>query len=94
MAIDLGIRSLPTVVLFKCDRVNLDSRARCTDSLSTEAVPTAGFANANEPIHRMFDRVDAEIEHFGFTHTLRKIEGDWKIVSDVLYEPETLSNSK
>jgi hypothetical protein len=26
------------------------------DSLSPEALPTVGFANANEPIRRMFDR--------------------------------------
>ncbi|PSB53048.1 hypothetical protein [Chamaesiphon polymorphus] len=45
-------------------------------------------------VAKRFDRSDAEIEHFGFTYTLRKVEDKWKIISGVLYESETLSNSK
>jgi hypothetical protein len=45
-------------------------------------------------VAKRFDRSDAEIEHFGFTYTLRKVEDKWKIIAGVLYEPETLSNSK
>ncbi len=45
-------------------------------------------------VAKRFDRADAEIEHFGFTYTLRKVEDEWKIISGVLYEPETFSNSK
>jgi hypothetical protein len=45
-------------------------------------------------VAKRFDRADAEIEHFGFTYSLRKVEDKWKIITGVLYEPETLSNSK
>ena len=45
-------------------------------------------------VAKRFDRADEEIEHFGFTYTLRKVEDKWKIITGVLYEPETLSNSK
>ncbi len=47
LAIDLGIHSVPTVVLFKGDRVNLDSSARFA---------IEDTARSSEPIHRMFDR--------------------------------------
>jgi 3-oxoadipate enol-lactonase len=53
-------------------------------------------------VAKRFDRSDAEIEHFGFTYTLRKIQvkdkdeikEKWTIISGVLYEPETFSNAK
>jgi hypothetical protein len=53
-------------------------------------------------VAKRFDRSDAEIEHFGFTYTLRKIQvkdkdeikEKWTIISGVLYEPEILSNAK
>ncbi|WP_310425870.1 alpha/beta hydrolase [Chamaesiphon sp. VAR_48_metabat_135_sub] len=44
-------------------------------------------------VAKRFNQADEEIEHFGFTYTLRKVEGDWKIIAGVLHEPETLSNS-
>ncbi len=45
-------------------------------------------------VAKRFDQADKEIEHFGFTYTMRKVEDKWKIIAGVLYEPETLSNSK
>ncbi len=39
------------------------------------------------------NRADTEIEHFGFTYTLRKVEDKWKIIAGILYEPKTLTNS-
>jgi 3-oxoadipate enol-lactonase len=45
-------------------------------------------------VAKRFDVEDKEIEHFGFTYTLRKVETKWKIIAGVLYEPETFSNSK
>jgi 3-oxoadipate enol-lactonase len=45
-------------------------------------------------IAKRFNTKDEEIEHFGFTYTLRKVEGKWKIIAGVLHEPETLSHSK
>jgi hypothetical protein len=45
-------------------------------------------------VAKRFNDKDEEIEHFGFTYTLRKVEDTWKIVTGVLYEPEPLSNSK
>lgn len=44
-------------------------------------------------IAKRFNRADEEIEHFGFTYTLRKVETQWKIIAGVLHEPETFSNS-
>jgi 3-oxoadipate enol-lactonase len=43
-------------------------------------------------IAKRFNRSQAEIEHFGFTYILRKVEGEWKIISGILHEPETFSN--
>ncbi|WP_309741830.1 MULTISPECIES: hypothetical protein [unclassified Chamaesiphon] len=45
-------------------------------------------------VAKRFNQADEEIEHFGFTYTMRKAEGDWKIIAGVLHEPQTLSNSK
>jgi 3-oxoadipate enol-lactonase len=48
-------------------------------------------------VAKRFNNEDKEIEHFGFTYTLRKIqdkdkvEDKWMIIAGVLYEPETLS---
>ena len=44
-------------------------------------------------VAKRFDELGTEIEHFGFTYTLRKVETKWKIIAGVLYEPATLSNS-
>lgn len=44
-------------------------------------------------VAKRFNRSQEEIEHFGFTYTLRKVEGDWKIIAGVLHDPETFSNS-
>jgi 3-oxoadipate enol-lactonase len=52
-------------------------------------------------VAKRFNNEDKEIEHFGFTYTLRKIqvkdkdkvEDKWMIISGVLYEPTTLSLS-
>ncbi|WP_373545424.1 hypothetical protein [Chamaesiphon sp.] len=44
-------------------------------------------------VAKRFDRSKKEIEHFGFTYTMRKVEDKWKIIAGVLHEPETLSNS-
>jgi 3-oxoadipate enol-lactonase len=38
-------------------------------------------------IAKRFDTKDKEIEHFGFTYTLRKVEEKWKIIAGVLHEP-------
>jgi 3-oxoadipate enol-lactonase len=45
-------------------------------------------------VAKRFNESGTEIEHFGFTYTLRKVETKWKIIAGVLYEPETFSNSK
>jgi 3-oxoadipate enol-lactonase len=45
-------------------------------------------------VAKRFDVKDKEIEHFGFTYTMRKVETKWKIIAGVLYEPETFSNYK
>jgi 3-oxoadipate enol-lactonase len=45
-------------------------------------------------VAKRFNEADVEIEHFGFTYTLRKVEDKWMIIAGVLYEPETFSNSK
>jgi hypothetical protein len=45
-------------------------------------------------VAKRFNKADKEIEHFGFTYTMRKVEDRWKIIAGVLYEPETFSNSK
>ncbi len=42
-------------------------------------------------VAKRFNEAGAEIEHFGFIYTLRKVEADWKIIAGVLHEPETLS---
>jgi hypothetical protein len=34
-----------------------------------------------------------QIEHFGFTYTLRKVDDDWKIIVGVIHEPGTHSIS-
>jgi hypothetical protein len=44
-------------------------------------------------VAKRFNQSDEEIEHFGFTYTMRKVEDKWKIITGILYEPETLSNS-
>lgn len=44
-------------------------------------------------VAKRFNQADEEMEHFGFTYTLREVEGNWKIIAGVLHEPETLSNS-
>jgi 3-oxoadipate enol-lactonase len=44
-------------------------------------------------VAKRFNRSKEEIEHFGFTYTLRKVAGGWKIISGVLHDPETFSNS-
>ncbi|WP_019501675.1 hypothetical protein [Pseudanabaena sp. PCC 6802] len=41
-------------------------------------------------VAKRFDQEDKEIEHFGFTYTLRKVEDKWKIIVGVLHEPEPL----
>ena len=43
-------------------------------------------------VAKRFNKADKEIEHFGFTYTMRKVEDKWKIIAGVLYEPETFSN--
>ncbi len=43
-------------------------------------------------VAKRFNRSKEEIEHFGFTYTLRKVEGEWKIISGILHDPETFSN--
>jgi hypothetical protein len=43
-------------------------------------------------VAKRFNQADEEIEHFGFTYTMRKVEGHWKIISGILHEPETFSN--
>jgi 3-oxoadipate enol-lactonase len=43
-------------------------------------------------VAKRFNLADEEIEHFGFTYTLRKVEGHWKMISGILHEPETFSN--
>jgi hypothetical protein len=45
-------------------------------------------------VAKRFNESGTEIEHFGFTYTLRKVETKWKIIAGVLYEPETFSNCK
>ena len=40
---------------------------------------------------KRFDKKDQEIEHFGFTYTMRKVEDKWKIIAGVLHDPETLT---
>ena len=44
-------------------------------------------------VAKRFNQADVEMEHFGFTYTMRKVENKWKIIAGVLHEPETLSNS-
>jgi 3-oxoadipate enol-lactonase len=44
-------------------------------------------------VAKRFNQSDEEIEHFGFTYTMRKVEDKWKIIAGILYEPETFSNS-
>lgn len=39
---------------------------------------------------KRFDNDKQEIEHFGFTYTLRKVENKWKIIGGVIHDPETL----
>jgi hypothetical protein len=39
---------------------------------------------------KRFDKKKQEIEHFGFTYTLRKVEDKWKIIAGILHDPETL----
>jgi hypothetical protein len=36
---------------------------------------------------KRFDKADQEIEHFGFTYTLRKVGDEWKIIVGVLHDP-------
>jgi 3-oxoadipate enol-lactonase len=44
-------------------------------------------------VAKRFNQADMEMEHFGFTYTMRKVEDKWKIIAGVLHEPKTLSNS-
>jgi pimeloyl-ACP methyl ester carboxylesterase len=36
---------------------------------------------------KRFDKADQEIEHFGFTYTLRNVDNKWKIIIGVLHDP-------
>jgi hypothetical protein len=36
---------------------------------------------------KRFDKAGQEIEHFGFTYTLRKVDNKWKIIIGVLHDP-------
>ena len=42
---------------------------------------------------KRFNKADKEIEHFGFTYTLRKVGGEWKIIAGVLHDPNAFSAS-
>jgi hypothetical protein len=42
-------------------------------------------------VAKRFDKDGKEIEHFGFTYTLRKVEQGWKIITGVIHDPETIS---
>lgn len=42
-------------------------------------------------VAKRFDKEDQEIEHFGFSYTLRKVRDEWKIITGVIHDPETLS---
>jgi len=42
-------------------------------------------------VAKRFDKEGKEIEHFGFTYTLRKVEKGWKIITGVIHDPETIS---
>jgi 3-oxoadipate enol-lactonase len=44
-------------------------------------------------VAKRFNQADEEMEHFGFTYTMRKVQDSWKVIAGVLHEPETLSNS-
>lgn len=41
-------------------------------------------------IAKRFDIYDVEIEHFGFTYTLIKVEDKWKIIIGIIHDPETI----
>jgi len=41
-------------------------------------------------VAKRFDKDNQEIEHFGFTYTLRKVEDEWKIIGGVIHDPDTL----
>ncbi|MGB7416774.1 MAG: hypothetical protein WA902_21435 [Thermosynechococcaceae cyanobacterium] len=43
-------------------------------------------------VAKRFNSQGAEIEHFGFTYTLRKTEEDWKIIAGVIHDPESITN--
>jgi ketosteroid isomerase-like protein len=42
---------------------------------------------------KRFDKESKEIEHFGFTYTLRKTDQGWKIIVGVLHDPNEFSAS-
>ena len=44
-------------------------------------------------VAKRFNQADEEMEHFGFTYTMRKVEDNWKIIAGVLHESEILTNS-
>jgi uncharacterized protein YrzB (UPF0473 family) len=44
-------------------------------------------------VAKRFNQADEEMEHFGFTYTMRKVKDNWKVIAGVLHEPKTLSNS-
>lgn len=39
---------------------------------------------------KRLDKKNQEIEHFGFTYTMRKVEDKWKIIAGILHEPKTI----
>ena len=39
---------------------------------------------------KRLDKEEQEIEYFGFTYTMRKVEDKWKIIAGILHDPETL----
>ena len=42
-------------------------------------------------VAKRLDKDNQEIEHFGFTYTLRKVGDELKIVGGVIHDAETLS---
>jgi 3-oxoadipate enol-lactonase len=42
-------------------------------------------------VAKRFNISDTEIEHFGFTYTLRKVEDKWHVINGVIHDPAILS---
>jgi hypothetical protein len=83
------------IVVFKTlmDKLKSDNfdRSEIIGNLQvTQVSDNQGIVNG---VAKRFATGNKQIEHFGFTYTLRKVSDEWKIIIGVIHEPGTNSRS-